>query len=123
VHSKNHQLNTQQQECVKACHACADICDRCADDMVGMDMQHDKDLMAACIRLCLDCSDICSLSARWMSRLSLSSESLCRLCADICERCAETCERHASHHPLCGECAVECRRCAAVCRDMVGATT
>lgn len=110
--------------CIEACFSCASICDRCSDDMLGMDADKhkDKDLMQACTRLCQDCADICVLSARWMSRISSSADMLCRLCADICERCAETCELHAPQHALCGDCAAECRRCAGLCREMAGAT-
>jgi hypothetical protein len=89
--------------------------------MIGMDAGTHKELQDLCIRLCQDCADLCALSARWMSRLSPSTELLCRSCADMCDRCAGVCEQHSPHHPLCGECAVECRRCAAACREMAAA--
>lgn len=116
------------QQCIEACFACVSICDRCSDEMTGMDadnhMDHrDKDLMQVCIRLCHDCADMCTLSARWMSRHSSSADMLYQLCADICVRCAEACERHTSHHALCGDCAVECRRCAELCRELANATS
>ena len=116
------------QQCINACFACVAICDRCADDMIGMDGDHhmdhkDRDLMQVCIRLCQDCADICALSARWMSRLSSSADLVYRLCGDICDHCAEICERHAPHHALCSECAAECRRCAELCRELTHATS
>ncbi|MEP6933232.1 MAG: four-helix bundle copper-binding protein [Nitrospirota bacterium] len=123
MHKDNHTIGQSMQQCIEACFSCVSICDRCSDDMIGMDadkhMDHtDKDLMQVCIRLCQDCADICTLSARWMSRLSPSADLLYRLCADICDRCAETCERHAPHHALCSDCAAECRRCAGLCREL-----
>jgi hypothetical protein len=120
MHQDHRSMTPSMQRCIEACFSCASICDRCSDDMIGMDTDKDNELMLACIRLCQDCADICMLSARWMSRMSSSAEMLCRLCADICERCAETCERHAPQHALCGECAAECRRCAGLCRQMAG---
>lgn len=111
-------LSQKQKDCIDACFACAQICETCADDMIGM-KQHDDDLMARCTRLCRDCSDICVLAGRWISRNSPRFEALCQLCAEICDECAEVCERHAPHHALCGPCAEQCRRCADVCREMV----
>jgi hypothetical protein len=121
MHHQEHVPNAHLQHCIDACVACTQICDRCADDMIGMNGGGDEELRALCIRLCQDCADLCSLSVRWMGRLSPSAELLCRACADICDRCAAMCEQHSSHHPLCGDCAVECRRCAAACRDMAAA--
>jgi hypothetical protein len=114
-------MRNQHQQCIEACLACAEICDYCSNEMIGMDGGAHKELMRQCIRICQDCADICALSARWMSRLSASAELLCDRCAEICDHCAEVCERHAAHHALCGDCAAECRRCAALCRGMVKA--
>jgi Domain of Unknown Function (DUF326) len=121
MHHHDQTLNAHMQHCLDACAACAQLCDRCADDMIGMEGGSHKELQDLCIRLCFDCADLCALSARWMSRLSPSSELLCRTCAEICDRCASVCEQHSPHHPLCGDCAIECRRCAAACRDMAAA--
>jgi Domain of Unknown Function (DUF326) len=121
MHHHDQTPNAHMQHCIEACLACAQICDRCADDMIGMEGRNHHELQALCIRLCQECADVCSLSIRWMSRLSPSTEFLCRSCAEICDRCAGVCEQHAPHHPLCGDCAVECRRCAAACRDMAAA--
>ena len=111
---------TQYQAAIAACQSCANICNMCSDEMIGMESHHNSDLMARCIRLCRECADICSLSVNWMSRPSLLSKSICRVCAEVCNACAEACEQHASHHKLCGPCAEECRRCVAVCLEMAG---
>ena len=107
------------QECITACFACAQTCETCSDDMIGMDHHGDQKLMAQCIRLCRECADICVLAGRWMSQGSTMADRLCGLCADICDTCAEVCEQHAPHHALCGPCATECRRCAELCRKMI----
>lgn len=121
------QANTDHhyQDCIDACFSCAEICNACSDDMIGMEGHGKRDvetLMARCIRLCRDCADICLLSAALMSRNSPYAEQFCGLCAEICDSCAEACEAHAPHHPMCGDCAKECRRCADLCREMEGAT-
>jgi hypothetical protein len=121
MHHHDQTPNAHMQHCRDACSACAQICDRCADDMIGLEGGSHKELQDLCIRLCQDCADLCALSARWVGRLSPSVDLLCRACAEMCDRCASVCEQHSPHHLLCGDCAVECRRCAAVCRDMAAA--
>lgn len=113
-------LSQQHQDCIHACFSCAQICETCADDMIGIEHHDHNDLMTRCIRLCRDCADMCILASKFISRSSQRAESLCRLCAEICDQCAEVCERHAPQHALCGPCAEECRRCADLCREMVG---
>ena len=86
-------MGQAMQQCIESCFSCVSICNRCSDEMIGMDadshMDHkDKDIRQVCIRLCQDCADICALSAQWMSRLSSSADMLHRVCADICDRCA-----------------------------------
>jgi hypothetical protein len=121
MHHDNRLLTEKQRQCVAACTSCAQICETCSDDMIGMGNHDDHDLMVQCIRLCRDCADICMLTAQWLCRVSSWSEELCQFCADVCEQCAHTCEQHASQHPLCGQCAEECRRCAALCQEMTNA--
>ena len=123
--TKSHSSNSQDfEECIEACFSCAEICNTCGDDMIGMEPHGTKDvraLMARCIKLCRDCADVCMLSGALMSRRSSYAEQMCRLCAEVCDSCAETCEAHAPHHPMCGDCAKKCRRCAELCREMEGA--
>lgn len=126
MHQDHRTMGQSMQQCIESCFACVSICNRCSDEMIGMDadshMDHkDKDIRQVCIRLCQDCADICALSAQWMSRLSSSADMLHQVCADICDHCADVCERHAAHHALCSDCAAACRRCAGLCREMVGA--
>ena len=125
MHQHARTITQEFKDCIAACLACAEICNECGDDMIGMlqpgslDRQPiGQDLMQRCIRLCRDCGDICFLAAAWMSRVSPLSEKLCQVCAEVCDLCAEVCEQHAPQHELCGPCARECRRCADACRRM-----
>jgi hypothetical protein len=122
MHQDKRTLIPEWNDCIAACVRCAQICDECGDDMIGMEHKADMQLMERCIRLCRECADICTMAGRWMSRVSPVAHKLCALCADICDQCAEVCEQHAPHHALCGPCAQECRRCADMCRQMSGAT-
>ena len=112
-------MSQEMSKCIAACFGCAMACNRCSDDMMGMEAHGNALLMNRCIRLCRECAEICLLAAQWMSRMSPLSDQGCRLCADVCDLCAETCEQHAPHHALCGPCAQECRRCADLCRQML----
>jgi hypothetical protein len=63
-------LTPQQHKCADACFACAQICDNCSDDMIGMREhgdQKDHEIMAKCIRLCRECAEICLVTG--MDRL------------------------------------------------------
>lgn len=109
------------EDAISACQTCANICNACSDDMIGMESHDNRELMARCIRLCRECADICSLSASWMSRSSLLSGQICQWCAEVCNTCAEACEQHAPHHELCRLCSAVCRKCVAVCQEVAEA--
>ncbi|HET8721788.1 MAG TPA: hypothetical protein VFM24_07150, partial [Nitrospira sp.] len=70
MHHHDQSPNAHMQHCLDACAACAQICDRCADDMIGMEGGGHKELQDLCIRLCFDCADLCALAIRWMARFS-----------------------------------------------------
>ena len=76
MHHHDQTPNAHIQHCIEVCTACTQICDRCADDMIGMEGSSHHELQALCIRLCQECADLCALSVRWMSRLSPSPEFL-----------------------------------------------
>lgn len=117
--SEERYMSQEMKDCMAACFRCSHICNRCGDDMIGMETHQNAELMRRCIRLCRECADICVLTAQWLGRMSLLSTQICRLCAEVCDVCAETCEQHASYHALCGPCAQECRHCADLCRRML----
>lgn len=100
-------------ECIAACYACADACDRCAVSCLS---ETDPKPMARCIALDIDCAQACRFAAGFMARGSASDAIACALCADLCTLCAEECARHAAPH--CQECVVACRRCADLCLRM-----
>ena len=127
MHQDSRTLTQEWKDCIAACFRCAQTCEECSDDMIGMggrqgEIPLEMPLMERCIRLCRECAEICAMSGRWMSRMSPLAHKLCGLCAEVCDQCAEACEEHAPHHALCGPCAQECRRCAEMCRLMSGAT-
>ena len=46
MHHHDQSPNAHMQHCLDACAACAQICDRCADDMIGMEGGGHKELRA-----------------------------------------------------------------------------
>ena len=58
MHHHDHAPHPHLQHCIDTCAACAQICDRCADDMIGMEGGEDRELRELCIRLCRDCADL-----------------------------------------------------------------
>ncbi len=113
MHRDNRLLTEKQRQCVAACTSCAQICETCSDDMIGMGNHDDHDLMVQCIRLCRDCADICMLTAQWLCRVSSWSEELCQFCADVCEQCSPI---HASNMLHNIHCAANVQRNAAGAR-------
>lgn len=118
MHQDNRALTEQMKDTIASLWSCAQICNMCSDDMIGMEPHGDTQLMERCIRLCRECADICVTTAQWLSRVSPLSDRIAQFCAEVCDRCAEACEQHAPHHALCGPCAQECRRCAERCRSI-----
>ena len=55
MHHHDHAPHPHLQHCIDTCAACAQICDRCADDMIGMEGGEDRELRELCIRrsLCI----------------------------------------------------------------------
>ena len=37
MHQNNRTLTQHLQHCIDTCSACAQLCDRCADDMIGIE--------------------------------------------------------------------------------------
>ncbi|UOF92300.1 four-helix bundle copper-binding protein [Fodinisporobacter ferrooxydans] len=61
-----------------------------------------------------DCTDICGLCAKFFTRHSMYSKSLCQLCAYVCEACGNECMKFPDRESqMCGQmclaCAQECR--------------
>lgn len=83
--SEERHLNQEMKDCMTACFRCSHICNRCGDDMIGMETHQNAELTSRCIRLCRECADICVLSAQWLGRRSLLSTQICRFCAEVCD--------------------------------------
>ena len=100
-------------DCIAACTACADACDRC---FAGCLKEEDVAMMAHCIGLDADCAAACRLAVGALQRDSVVAGPICEMCARVCEACAEECGKH--DHVHCQDCAQACRACADACRAM-----
>ena len=105
-------------ECLKACEACATICNetfhRCFDELKDGHAEHHRVAI-----LTIDCQELCGLAAAFMSRESPFIAISCQACADACNLCAIECSKH--DEPQMKECAEACRKCEQACRTMAKA--
>ena len=48
------EFTSHEKACIEACFACAELCNACGNDMIGMEHEahEDMELMERCIRLC-----------------------------------------------------------------------
>lgn len=104
---------TATSDCIAACTACADACDRC---FAGCLEEQDVGMMARCIALDADCAAACRFAVGAMQRGSMMAGVICQMCAQVCEACAEECGCHEHDH--CRQCAEACRACAQACGAM-----
>ena len=105
-------------ECLKACEACATIC----NETFHHSFHKLKDGHAEHHRtaiVTIDCQEFCRLSAELMSRESPLISIACLASADACNLCAVECSRHDD--PQMRECADACKNCERACRAMVKA--
>src|SRR5271157_1621685 len=103
------------QTCIDTCMNCAETCEACATDCTK---DSNIKMLAKCLFVLRDCADICTMSSRFMSRTSMYSKNMCRVCADICDACAAEGDKHKSMES-CKVCADACRMCASECRKMM----
>ncbi|MBI2383498.1 MAG: four-helix bundle copper-binding protein [Gammaproteobacteria bacterium] len=99
------------EQCIEACHACANTCDRCMLACLG---EAAPGALARCIQLDMDCAGICRLAAAFLGRSSEFANALCGLCATVCDACAQECAKYPMEH--CRVCADACRVAADSCR-------
>lgn len=91
-------------ECAAACNRCAMLC------IEGRDAHN----MSACIQLEIDCAQMCQLTASFLSRNSVHTVHLVKVCAEICSACAVECAKH-SNQEHCKICEELCKQCADMC--------
>jgi hypothetical protein len=105
-------------ECLKACEACATICNEtfhhCFDKLKDGHAEHHRTAIVT-----IDCQEFCRLSAELMSRESPLISIACLACADACSLCAVECSKHDD--PQMKECADACKNCERACRAMIKA--
>src|SRR5260221_14217985 len=105
---------SQYQECIEACRACATLSTQCARACL---LENDVKSMTRCIQLDLECAALCNAAAQVMSFNGELSGQLCHLCESICNSCAQECE-DPPEMQHCRDCAAACRHCAEVCAHM-----
>jgi hypothetical protein len=105
-------------ECLKACEACATICNEtfhhCFHKVRDGHADHHRTAI-----LTIDCQEFCRLSAELMARESPLIATACLACADACNLCGVECSRHDD--PQIKECAEACKKCEETCRALAKA--
>jgi len=112
-HPHHHdQLHT---DCLKACEACATICNEtfhhCFEKVKDGHADHHRIAV-----ITIDCQEFCGLASELMARESPLISVICLACADACKACAEVCSRHED--PQMKECVEACKKCETACRKM-----
>ena len=106
--------NTHMKDCIEACLACREICERTLyQHCMKMGNGHTE---PDHVRLMADCIAICDTAAGFMIRGSDLHAAVCAACAEICEACAVSCGA-LDGRPM-QECVQACRACAESCRSM-----
>lgn len=101
-------------EVTQKLHACADLCNVCADACLTKLAQGTKEVGASA-RSCTDCASVCALTAQLVARRSPFGIAALKFCMDVCIKCAETCEK-TTECEECNPCAKLCRECADACK-------
>jgi hypothetical protein len=113
--NRNRMKKDVLDDCLRACQECVIFCTRCAASCTEESNAQD---LSRCIQLNLECAAMCNAAVQLMSLNGISSDSLCRLCADISRRCAEECMKHDSMKH-CRDAASCCHECSIICSQMV----
>ena len=105
-------------DCLKACEACATICNEtfhhCFEKVKDGHSDHHRVTI-----LTIDCQEFCGLATELMARESPLVSIVCSACAEACKTCAAECSRHDD--PQMKECVEACKKCEATCREMAKA--
>lgn len=110
------------EECINACHVCAQTCTACADACLS---EEQVDRLRRCIRHNLDCADLCETTARLLSRQTEADATLLQRQLEVlalsCQMCGQECGKHADKHEHCRTCAEVCHHCEQTCRTLLKA--
>ena len=107
-----HQLDTEMQQCVDLCQACATTCFTTA--MNHCLEEGGKHVEPKHFQLMIACSEICKTTAAVMITGIPQHVFVCNACEEICNACAVSCEKVGEMQ----ECVDACRQCAASCEAM-----
>jgi hypothetical protein len=105
-------------ECLKACEACATVCNETFHHCFHQVKDGHADHHPTAI-LAIDCQEFCGLASEVMARESPLIPLACLACADACKICGAECSKHDD--PQMKECAAACKACEAACRAMAKA--
>ena len=104
--------------CLKACEACATICNETFHHCFHQVKDGHADHHATAV-LAIDCQEFCGLASEIMARESPLISVACLACADACKMCAAECSKHDD--PQMKECVAACNACEAACHAMAKA--
>lgn len=117
MHTAEHALSREMQQCVDQCLACYSVCEQTIEHCLETGGRHAE---ARHIRTLRDCAEICRTSADFMIRSSTFHARTCAVCAEICRACEREC-RQMGDDQMMQQCADACRRCAESCERMAKA--
>lgn len=118
MHTTEHTISPEMQECIDECVACYSLCEQTVQHCLEMGGKH---AAPHHIRLLLDCAEICRTSAGFMLRGSDFHHRTCGVCAEVCRACEKEC-RSMGDDEMMQRCADACRRCAESCARMAKAS-
>jgi hypothetical protein len=96
--------------------ACLRECESCSDHCARLLESGRKEHLSS-QRICRDCAELCSAALRIVARDGPLCELATQACAKACDLCATECERFSNDDQM-KQCAKICRECAQVCRGI-----
>lgn len=114
MHTTEHKMTKDMQQCIDECLGCYSSCVQTAQHCLTMGGKHAD---PGHIRLLNDCAEICRTSAGFMLRGSPLHARTCAVCAEVCRACEQSC-RSMGDDKMMQQCADACRRCAESCARM-----
>lgn len=118
MHTAEHALTSEMQQCIENCLSCYSICTQTAQHCLELGGEPAE---ASHIRTLADCAEICQTSAGFMLRGSPLHARTCGVCAEVCHECERAC-RSMGDDPMMQQCADACRRCSESCERMAQMT-
>ena len=114
MHTAEHTISKEMQQCIDECLSCYSFCEQAAQHCLELGGKHAEANHICTIR---DCAEICQTSAGFMLRGSAFHTRTCAVCAEVCRACERECRRMGDDQ-LMQQCADECASCAKSCERM-----